>query len=466
MMTADPTTTRPRLLIVDDDPSILRQLKWGLDEHFEVITASTVEEAVERVRSERPGIITLDLALSEGGQTDEGFALLDEFLALDRSLKIVLITGNDTRENALRAVDRGAFDFFSKPVDLEELKILLRRAAQLRALEEENARLQEHLRQSGGMGGIQGSSEEIQKVFQMIRRVASTDVTVLITGESGTGKELVAREVHRQSHRADRPFISIACGAIPEALLEAELFGHEKGSFTGAHVTREGKLEMANGGTVFLDEIGELPLNLQVKLLRFLQEKEVERIGGRKVIPLDVRILAATNRDLRKEVETGNFREDLFFRLSVVNVAMPPLRNRHDDVLFLARHFLNRFAQEYRRGPLHFSREALRVLQRYEWPGNIRELEHRVQRAVVMSTGRTVRPSDLDLAAAPAVSVAPLKTVREQAERQLLVESLKRNCGNITRSARELAISRPTYHDLLKKYRIHAGDYKNGNGPE
>jgi two-component system NtrC family response regulator len=457
---------RPRLLMVDDDASLLRQLTWGLKEQFDVTTANTVETAIERVRADKPGIVTLDLALSEGGQTDEGFALLDEMLAIDRSLKIILITGNDTRENALKAIDRGAFDFFSKPIELEELKIMLRRAAQLRALEEENARLQEHLRASGGMGGIHGSSEEIQRVFQMIRRVATTDVTVLVTGESGTGKELVAREIHRQSHRADRPFISISCGAIPEQLLETELFGHEKGSFTGAHATREGKLEMANGGTVFLDEIGELPLSLQVKLLRFLQEKEIERVGGRRIIPLDVRILAATNRDLRKEIEKGAFREDLFFRLSVVNVALPPLRDRRDDVLFLARHFLNRFGQEFRRGPLHFSREALRVMQRYEWPGNVRELEHKVQRAVVMSTGRTVRPSDMDLTVASSLSVAPLKTVREQAERQLLVDSLKRNCGNITRSARELAISRPTYHDLLKKYSIRAGDYKNGQGPE
>lgn len=465
-MSINENPPRPRLLMVDDDEALLRQLTWGLRDQFDVITASTVESALEKVRTDKPGIITLDLALSEGGQTDEGFALLDEMLGMDRSLKIILITGNDTRENALKAIDRGAFDFFSKPIDLDELRMMLRRAAHLRALEEENARLHEHLRATGGMGGIQGSSEEIQRVFQMIRRVATTDVTVLITGESGTGKELVAREVHRQSHRADRPFISIACGAIPESLLETELFGHEKGSFTGAHMTREGKLEMANGGTVFLDEIGELPLGLQVKLLRFLQEREIERVGGRKVIPLDVRILAATNRDLRREIDRGAFREDLFFRLSVVNIALPPLRDRRDDVLFLARHFLTRFGQEYRRGPLHFSRESLRVMQRYGWPGNIRELEHKVQRAVVMSTGRTLRPVDLDMAVAPTSSVAPLKLVREQAEQQLLLDSLKRNCGNITRSARELAISRPTYHDLLKKYQIRAGDYKNGQGPE
>ncbi len=457
---------KPKLLSVDDDPALLRQLQWGLGDEFEVITAETTVEAMARLRSDRPQIITLDLALSEGGRADEGFDLLDEMLAVDPDLKIILITGNDTRENALKAVDRGAFDFFSKPIELDELRILLKRASQIRTLEAENARLQEHLRHSDGMGAILGSSDEIQKIFQMIRRVCSTDVTVLISGESGTGKELVAREVHRQSLRQKMPFISIACGAIPESLLETELFGHEKGSFTGAHASREGKLEMADGGTVLLDEIGELPLSLQVKLLRFLQEKEIERVGGRRVIPLDVRIIAATNRDLSEEVRQGRFREDLYFRLSVVNIVLPPLRERRDDVLFLGRHFLSRYANEYSRGNIHFSREALRSLQRHDWPGNVRELEHRVQRAVVMSSGRTVRPADLELAAGPSVSVAPLRIVRDQAERQLVIEALKRNCGNITRSAKELAISRPTYHDLLKKYQIRASDYKNGHGPE
>lgn len=457
---------RPRLLIVDRDETLLRQLQWGLGDLFDISTARSAPEALNQIRTFRPAMVTLDLALTDGSAVESGFQLLDEMLALDRGLKVILVTSGDSREDTLRAIDRGAFDFSSRPVEMAELRIMLRRAARHRALEEENARLHEHLRQAGGLGGIQGSSDPIQKVFQMIRRVAATDVTVLIAGESGTGKELVAREIHRLSPRNARPFISIACGAIPEELLEAELFGHETGTFTGALSGREGKLEMAQGGTVFLDEIGEMPQALQVRLLRFLQEREIERIGGRRPVPLDVRVLAATNRDLRREVEKGRFREDLFFRLSVVHILVPSLRERRDDVLFLARHFLNRFSQEYHRGPLHFSREALRQLQRYEWPGNVRELEHRVQRAVVMSTGRAVRPNDLELSGAPTVPVAPLRTVREQAERQLLVESLKRNCGNITRSARELAVSRPTYHDLLKKYRLRAGDYKNGHGPE
>ena len=455
---------KPRLLAVDDDEALLRQLKWGLDDNFDVITATTADGAMNALRSERPQIVTLDLALTEGGRTEEGFQLLDEMLAVDRSLKIILITGNDTRENALRAVDRGAFDFFSKPIDLAELRILLNRAAQLRALEQENARLQEHLRNSGGMGAILGSSEEIQKVFQMIRRVATTDVSVLITGESGTGKELVAREVHRQSLRREHPFISITCGAIPEKLLETELFGVEPGSY--GDVPREGKIEMAERGTIFLEEIAEVPMALQIKLARFLEDKQIERSGSRNGRPLNVRVIASTNRDLRREVERGAFREDLFFKLSVVNVHVPPLRERRDDALFLARHFLNRYAQEYKRAPLHFSREALRALQRSEWPGNVRELENRVQRAVVMSMGRTIRPSDMELAGSPAIPVAPLRVVREQAERQIVIESLKRNCGNITRSARELDVSRPTYHDLLKKHQIRASDFKNGVGPE
>jgi two-component system NtrC family response regulator len=464
-MATDNNHNKPKLLAVDDDEALLRQLKWGLDETFDVFTSTNAEQALLALKSERPHVVTLDLALTEGGRTDEGFLLLDEMLAIDRNVKIVLITGNDTRENALKAVDRGAFDFFSKPIELDELRIMLSRAAQLRALEQENARLQEHLRHTEGMGAILGSSEEIQKVFHMIRRVSTTDVAVLITGESGSGKELVAREIHRQSLRREEPFISIACGGIPESLLDGELFGHEKGSF-GSGNGREGKIEMANRGTVFLDEIGELPQALQIKLARFLEEKEIERVGGRRMVPLDVRILAATNKDLKLEVERGNFREDLFFRLSVVNLAVPALRERRDDVLFLARQFLNRYSTEYKRAPLHFSREALRALQRFEWPGNVRELEHRVQRAVVMSVGRTIRPGDMELAGAPALPVAPLRIVREQAERQIVVESLKRNCGNITRSARELDVSRPTYHDLLKKHQIRASDYKNGNGPE
>lgn len=453
-----------KILLVDDDAAILNQLKWGLAHEYEVLTASTPGEAWELLKRERPEMVTLDLAL-KNDDPEGGFELLEKFLSHDSSLKIVMVSGNDERENALRAVERGAFDFFTKPVNLDELRIMLRRALSIRELEKENATLRSQLKDSGSLGRILGQSEEIQTVFRMIQKVSPADVTVLVTGGSGTGKELVAREIHEHSRRNDQPFVSISCGAIPENLLESELFGYEKGSFTSAHTTREGKLETANGGTVFLDEIGEMPMSLQVKILRFLQEREIERVGGRKVIPLDVRVIAATNRDLKEEVTLGNFREDLFFRLSVVNIHMPPLHERKQDVVYLAEQFLERYASEFQRGKLTFSRDALRSLQRYGWPGNVRELEHRVQRAVVLSSGRVVRGSDLELGEDQAEEMIPLRDARDQAEKRVVIQALRRSCGNIARAAKDLEVSRPTLHDLLRKFAIVAADYKNGMGP-
>jgi len=454
-----------KVLIVDDDPALVNQLKWGLASEYDVATACSPEEAWTAARRERPDLVTLDLAV-ENDDPESGFDLLDRFLSLDPNLKVVLVTGHDDRSNAIRAVDRGAFDFFTKPIDLDELRVMLRRARSLRDLELENATLRERLREGSGLGRILGQSDEIQRVFGLVRKVAPADVTVLITGASGTGKELVAREIHRLSPRSERPFISINCGAIPENLLESELFGHEKGSFTSAHAARAGKLEAAQGGTVFLDEIGEMPMSLQVKILRFLQEREIERVGGRKVIPLDVRVVTATNRDLRGEVTAGNFREDLFFRLSVVNIHMPPLAERQQDVVFLAQRFLERYSSEFQRGKLTFSRDALRALQRYAWPGNVRELEHRIQRAVVLSSGRILRSADLELEAEADQELLPLRSAREAAERKVVVEALRRNCGNIARSAKDLEISRPTLHDLLRKFGIVAARFKNGMGVE
>ncbi len=459
-----PEAQAARLLVVDDDPSILRQIKWGLAEDYFVVTAETADNAVELLRAEKPEVVTLDLALEED-DPETGFALLDRMLALDPLLKVVLVTGHDARENALRAVDRGAFDFFTKPIALDELKILLKRAVALRRLETENAGLRERLRREGSLGRILGHSAEIQKVFRMIRKVAPADVTVLVTGESGTGKELVAREIHRLSDRSAKPFVSISCGAIPENLLESELFGHERGSFTDAYTSREGKLETANGGTVFLDEVGEMPMSLQVKILRFLQEREIERVGGRKVIPLDVRVVAATNRDLKEEVAGGRFREDLFFRLSVVNIHLPALRDRKADIVYLAQCFLERYAVELGRGKLSLSRDALRALQHYTWPGNVRELEHRIQRGIVLSRGRVIRAEDLELAGDEEMELPNLRAAREVAERRVVNEALRRNCGNIARAARDLEISRPTLHDLLRKLEINASEFKNGIGP-
>lgn len=464
-MSAD-VKEKVKLLAVDDDPALLRQLQWGLDDDFDVVTATTAREALAVLRAERPALVTLDLALTEGGGTEEGFLLLEEMLAADRTVKIVLITGNDTRENALQAVDRGAFDFFAKPVELDELRILLNRAAQLRALEMENARLQEHLRGTRGMGGILGESEEIQKVFQVIQRVAGTDVTVLITGESGTEKEPAAREIHRLSPRRDQPFIPVLCGAVPEEILASELFDPAPEGAGQAGAPAAARLRVRDGATIFLDEIGDLTLPLQRKLLEALRAGNRGRPADAGAAPAGARVLAATGVDLDRAVERGRFLADLRDLLAGVVIRIPPLRERHDDCLLLAHEFLDRCSAEYRRGPLRFSRDALRTLQRHDWPGNVRELEQRVQRAVIMSTGRTLRPGDLELVGTRGVPMAPLRLVREQTERQLVIESLKRNCGNITRAAKELDVSRPTYHDLLRKYQIRAGDYKDGSGPE
>jgi two-component system NtrC family response regulator len=370
-------------------------------------------------------------------------------------MKIILITGNDSQENAARAVDQGAFDFFGKPVDIEALRILLRRALRVGRLERQNQKVLQRFSGEGRLGNLLGNSPKMHRVFEMVRKVAPTDVTVLILGESGTGKEVVAKELRRLSKRATKPFVSISCGAIPESLLEGELFGHEKGSFTGAHTSRPGKLEMAHSGTVFLDEVGELPPHLQVKLLRFLQEREVERIGGRSVNRIDVRVIAATNRDLAQEVKAGRFREDLYYRLSVVNITLPPLRQRQEDVPYLAQYFLERYSAEMGKDRLTISRKARQAMLHYHWPGNVRELEHHVQKAVVLSSGRLIRSVDLGLEeeSPPAAS---LRDVREQTDRRMIIQALRRTCGNISKAAQELEISRPSLHDLMRKHGIEA----------
>ncbi len=465
-MTAEsnPREDRPRILVVDDDPAMLRQLEWGLSADYEVLTAATPAEALASLEAVSPDVVTLDLALS-AGDPETGFALLDQLLAADPTLKVVLVTGSDAREHALRAVEQGAFDFFTKPLDLDELRILLRRAVAIRQLEIENATLRDRLRLGASLGRLIGQSPAIRSVFEMIRKVALADVTVLVTGESGTGKELVAREIHRLGPRGDRPFVGISCAAVAEPLLESELFGHERGSFRDAYHTREGKLELAEGGTVFLDEIGEMPGPLQGRMLRFLEDHRASRMGSDEAVTLDLRVIAATHRDLHHEVRSGQFREDLFFRLSVVNIQLPPLRERPEDIVFLARTFLDRYAGEFGRGHMQFSREALRALQRYSWPGNVRELEHRVQRGLVLARGRTVRPADLELKG-DASGVIPLREVREEAERRAVTDALRKTCGNIARAARELGVSRPTLHDLLRKLEIRAADFKNGMGSE
>lgn len=350
----------------------------------------------------------------------------------------------------------GAYDFLTKPVELEELRVILRRAFYLAQLEREVRQLQS-LYGGEGFEGLLGSCPSMQAVFHTIRRVAPSDVPVLLLGESGTGKEVVARAIHRRSPRREGPFIPINCGAIPENLLESELFGHERGAFTGAHIQRKGRIEMAEGGTLFLDELGELPLPLQVKLLRYLQEQTIERIGGREVIPVNARVIAATNVDLRKAMEEGKFREDLYYRVAVVVIQLPPLRDRGDDIVLLARTFLRRFAAEVKRTPApQFTSAALRALQRHDWPGNVRELENRIRRAVIMAEGRAITPEDLELAD-PGEAPPPLRTLREirdAAERAAILNALQRNQWRIAPTAQELDISRPTLYELMERLGI------------
>ncbi len=449
-----------KVLIVDDEDSIRNQLKWGLSEEYEVVTAASVEEARRLLRDEKPAVVTLDVALkTPGGPAEEGMLLLDEIVEKYPLTKVIMVTGNDSRENALLAIRRGAVDWYAKPIALEELKMILRRAFHIRGIE--LAQHEEPARGRKRYHRIVGESETIRKVFALVQRVAPTDATVLVAGENGTGKELVAHAIHEASGRRGGPFVPINCGAIPETLLESELFGHERGAFTDAYRTREGKFEIAAGGTIFLDEIGELPQPLQVKLLRFLQDHVIERVGGREPRKVDVRVLAATNRDLKEEMARHRFREDLYYRLSVVNILVPPLRERGDDLRILAEYFLDFYGRHHRRRIKGFTQAALRAIQQHPWPGNVRELENRVQRAVILCQDAYVRPEDLELDEAEGRSVAKsLQQARDDAERELLIEALTRNAGNITRAARDVEVSRPTLHDLLKKHGIDADRYR------
>ena len=446
---------KPKLLIVDDDEDIRTQMKWALAQDYEVFEASDRPSAVASFDEAKPPLVTLDLGLPPRAQdSEEGFALLEEILGRRKSTKVVVITGRQERQHALAAIAQGAYDFFSKPIEIEELKVVLRRALHVFRLERENRELQQ--RASESLEGMLGTSPEMQEVFLAIARVARSDAPVLIVGESGTGKELAARAIHQQSERAEGPFVVINCGAIPENLLESELFGHEKGAFTGAHIQRKGRVETAHGGTLFLDEVGELPSSLQVKLLRFLQEHNIERIGGRKEIPVDVRVLAATNMDLRKAMSEGRFREDLYYRLAVVTMKQPPLRERGDDVPFLAKAFLQRYAAESKKRISGFTEEGLSALLAHDWPGNVRELENRVKRAVIWAEGNRITPADLELAvgALPAVRGQGLKQAREALERDMVRNTLARNRGNITKAAAELGVSRPTLYELMEKLGI------------
>ena len=446
---------KQKLLIIDDDEDLRTQMKWALTADYDIYLDEDRPSAIALINKEQPAVITLDLGLPPNpAGVEEGFAVLDHVLDEYGHTKVIIITGRGEKEHALRAVGKGAYDFFYKPIELDELKVVLRRAFHVSQLEEEQRELRQRL--SGDtFEGMIGTSTKMQDIFSAIRKVATTDVPILIRGESGTGKELVARAIHRLSIRASRPFIPINCSAIPENLIESELFGHEKGTFTGAHVQRKGRFEMAEGGTLFLDEIGDLPLTLQVKLLRFLQEKTIERVGGREQIEVDTRIVAATNRDLEEAMRKATFRDDLFYRISVINISLPPLRERSADIVLLAKAFLDRYANESRKKIKGFSSQVIEALERYPWPGNVRELENRIKRSVIMSEGKKITLEDLEMQSVAGVKEhILLKDARETLEKELIMKAIARNENNLTKAASDLGISRPTLYDLMGKLGI------------
>ncbi|EEF62395.1 PEP-CTERM-box response regulator transcription factor [Pedosphaera parvula] len=446
---------KPLLLIVDDDEEIRTQMKWTLAQDYEVVLAGDRGSALEVFRSAHPAVVLLDLGLPpQPANPEEGLAALSELLTLDSSTKIVIVSGQGDKDNALRAIGAGAYDFLVKPVEVEELKLLLKRCFHVAQLEKEYRRMQQLL-QADTFEGMLGTSRVMRNVFDTIRKVATTDAPVLILGESGTGKEMAAQAIHRRSPRKDGPFVAINCSAIPETLLESELFGHEKGAFTGAHAMRKGRIETANGGTLFLDEIGEVPLPIQVKLLRFLQEKRIERVGGRQEINIDARVVAATNADLKKGMAGGTFREDLFYRLAVVQITLPALRERESDVKLLAQCCMQRYSGQIGKNALAFDAEAVRALMRHLWPGNVRELENRVKRAVIMAEGKRITPQDLELeSVSGAAAVTTLKEAREAVEREMIQNALRKHSGKIAPAAVELGVSRPTLYELMEKLGI------------
>jgi two-component system NtrC family response regulator len=450
-MTAE---AKPKLLIVEDDEGLQRQLKWAYDD-YEVLTASDRGAAIDLLRAEEPPVVTLDLGLPpDPDGTSEGFATMATILSLKPETKVIVASGHGARESALKAIASGAYDFYQKPVDIDQLGLIVRRAFQLHGIETENRRLEDRVGDDRRvLGTMITAAPEMTKVARTIERVANTDVSVMLLGASGTGKELLARGLHSASRRSGGAFVAINCAAIPENLLEAELFGYEKGAFTGAIKTTEGKIELAHGGTLFLDEVGDIPLPLQVKLLRFLQERVIERIGGRKTIAVDTRIVCATHQNLPEMIQAQTFREDLYYRLAEIVVRIPSLAERHGDATLLAKHFLNLFSREMNPNVRGFAPGALDAINGWRWPGNVRELENRMKRAVIMADGKLITAEDLDLAPRdPNTLPVNLKAAREEADRRVIRQALARTESNISSAARLLGISRPTLYDLLKQY--------------
>ncbi len=455
------------LLIIEDEPSLSKQLKWGLGKHYHVAIANNADKARQLMQNTFYPVITLDLGLPPTpDKPDEGFRLLEEMPRLSPYTKVAVITGNDERENALKAIALGAEDFCAKPIDLDMLKIILERIYKISDLEKELRRVKEIARAEHSLCGMYGKSQTMKSLFGYIRQISDTAYPVLIQGESGTGKEMVANAIHQLSRRASHPLVAINCAAIPENLLESELFGHERGSFSGADKLKIGKLQKAHQGTVFLDEIGDMPLGLQSKLLRFLQEDTIERVGGTETLKLDVRVMAATNVDIQQAVFQGRFREDLYFRLKVVPITIPPLRKRPEDILFLANLFIDQESLTSKQTNIRLSSEARQAITAHAWSGNVRELQNRVRRAMASLEGHLINPWDLGLgeedssATSPECAPsedAPLRTLaeaRDEAERKTIIPALTAADNNITKAAELLGVSRPTLHNLLRKHDI------------
>jgi two-component system NtrC family response regulator len=447
-----------KLLIVDDDKGIQKQLKWSLSD-YDVVLADDRQSAIAAVRRYEPKVITLDLGLPpDEANASEGLAALQEILTIAPHSKVIVVTGNDDRTNALAAISAGAYDFYQKPIDTEVINVIVSRAFSVAAIEEENRKMRAV---AGSDIGIIGNSESIDRLRMMIKRIAPTAITALLLGESGTGKEVAANAVHLASDRKNKPFVAINCASIPETLLESELFGFEKGAFTGAHKTTKGKIECAEGGTLFLDEIGDMPYSLQAKLLRFLQEKCIERLGGRQEISVDVRVVCATNQNLEQMVADKTFREDLFYRVSEITLNIPPLRDREEDVIILAQYFLQHYAKEYKRNDKSFSDDALIAIKGHRWPGNIRELQNKVKSSVIMTTGTQVTAIDLgffDHSDKSFEISLNLRVVREQAESIAIQKAYALAEGNMSRTSELLGVTRPTLYSLIEKYELSIND--------
>ncbi|WP_455209081.1 PEP-CTERM-box response regulator transcription factor [Kaarinaea lacus] len=445
------------LLVIEDDPGLQKQLRWSF-KGYEVTVAGDRESALEQLRELQPAVVTLDLGLPpDPANASEGLAVLAEIQKVSPHTKVIVVTGNDDRDNALKAIGLGAYDFYQKPIDPDVLALIIDRAYGLYELEKDYRELQRRQPETV-LKGIIAASPQMLKVCRTVEKVAPTNVTTLLLGESGTGKEIIARAIHNMSLRADKPFVAINSAAIPETLLESELFGYEKGAFTGAAKQTPGKLEYANGGTFFIDEVGDLPPALQAKLLRFLQERVIERIGGRKEIPIDVRVVCATHQDLTRLIQDGQFREDLYYRISEIVIEIPPLRDREGDIILLARAILNRLNNDAGGKKKNFSEDALNAMSQHAWPGNVRELENKVRRAFIISDTNQISADDLELSHAlingADLPSLELREVREKAERSAILDALARSNNNISQAADLLAVSRPTLYDLIKKYNI------------